>query len=142
MGIASQHFLANAVDSPSSATTEAQSGVGGFSGCDAITIIAELQGADDGTVDVFVQHSHDGVEWFDYVHFAQLGVGAAAVTYHYAPALNDSIVTIGSGTTPLLANGSVAGGHWMDFLRVVMVAAGSVDGPAEQTVRVHSVRKN
>jgi hypothetical protein len=110
----------------------------GFSGDKAVTFIADVIGATGGTLDVGVQHSPDGVTWYDYVHFSQLAAAAAAIVYHYSPALNDSITTIGkyvlapaSNTTITLANGSVAGGHWFDQLRCIFVpGAGTTVGAA------------
>lgn len=122
--------------SPGSAITVANSGVGGFSNYRAISFKAALLGATGGTLDVYVQHSADGTTYYDYVHFPQLAAAAAAVSYSYDPALNDSIVTVGSGTTPVLAAGSVAGGHWMDYLRILFVAGASTSVGAAQVVKV------
>jgi hypothetical protein len=112
--------------------------VTGLSGAKAITFIADLIGATGGTLDVGVQHSPDGVTWYDYWHVQQLAAAAAAVVWQYVPALNDSQTIVGkyvlapaSNTTIVLANGSVAGGHWFDQLRCIFVpGAGTTVGAA------------
>lgn len=126
----------NAGTSPASASTAAVAGCGGFAEYEAITFIATLTGATNGVLDVYIQHSPDGVTWYDYVHFTQLSSGASAVTYSIAPALNNVIATIGSGTSPALAAGVCAGGHWFDQLRVLYVAGASTSAGAVQVVKV------
>lgn len=128
-------------NSPSTAsTTTAVTGVQGFGKYSAIEIIATLTGATGGPLDVYVQKSVDGVNWYDYVHFTQVLAVAPAVTYSYVPALNDNIVAIGSGTTPVLAAGSASGGHWYDWLRVVFVSGAGTSAGAAQNIRVLAVR--
>lgn len=122
--------------SPSSATTVAATGVTGFALYDAITIVATVAGTTGGTLDVCVQHSPDGVTWYDYVHFPQALAAAASVIYAYPPVANDNIVVIGKDTTPLLAAGSAAGGVWFDRLRVLFVAGAGTSVGAVQSVNV------
>lgn len=139
MGLSSEISL-NAGSSPTAAAgTTAVTGVSGFGDCKAITIIATLTGGAGGVLDVYIQDSPDGVTWYDYVHFTQLTAGLAAATYAYAPALNDSLVTIGTGTSPALANGAVRGGHWYDRLRILYVPGSGV-AAAAQNIRVLAVR--
>ncbi len=126
--------------SPAAASTVANTAAGGFSRFQSLTFIATLAGGTGGTLDVYVQHSADNVTFYDYVHFAQLAAGAASVTYSYAPALNDTISTIGKNTTPVLAAGTAAGGHPFDFLRVLYVAGASTSAGAAQSVKVLGVR--
>lgn len=122
--------------SPTAAGTAANTAAGGFSVYKSVTFKATITGATGGTLDVYVQHSADNVVWDDYIHFPQAAAAAAAVSYSYDPALNDSIVTVGGGTTPALAAGSVAGGHPMDYLRVLYVAGASTSAGAAQSVKV------
>ena len=124
-----------AATSPSAAGTAANASAGGFSTYKSVTFKATLAGATGGTLDVYVQHSADGTTWYDYLHFPQLAASATAVSYSYDPALNDSIVTVGSGTSPVLAAGSVAGGAPMDYLRVLYVAGASTSAGAAQSVK-------
>ena len=126
----------NAGTSPVAAGTAAVAGVGGFSEYEAITIFATITGATGGALDVYVQHSPDGVTWYDFVHFAQASAAAPAVSYAVAPSLNNSIVAIGSGTTPALTAGGCAGGHWFDQLRVLYVAGSGTSAGAAQVVKV------
>lgn len=130
----------NAGTSPASASTAVVTGVSSFKNFDAITFIATIRGATGGTLDVYVQHSQDGTNWYDYIHFPQLTAAAAAVTYHYSPALNDVLTVIGSGTTPALAAGTCAGGHPFEYLRVLYVAGASTSAGAAQSISVMAVR--
>jgi hypothetical protein len=119
---------------------------GGYSKYEDITFLATLTGATGGTLDVYVQHSADGVDWYDYVHFSQLAPAAAAATYSYPPALNDNIVAVGKGTAgsagPLtLPPGTVAGGRCHDQLRTVFVAGASTSAGAAQVVNVLATRR-
>lgn len=128
--------------SPTTATgTVVTTPLTGFSGVTAMTFIADLIGCTGGSLDVGVQHSPDGVIWYDYVHFPQVAASAAEALYSYAPAMNDSIVTIGkyvlapaSNVTIVLANGSVAGGHWFDQLRCIFVPNATITAGAVQSV--------
>ena len=139
MGLSSEIVLFSG-NSPAGAATSAASAVAGFKDVDKITIIANLLGAAGGALDVYIQDSPDGVTWYDYVHYTQLASGASAISYAYSPnPFNDTIKTIGRGTSPVLAANSVRGGHWYDQLRVLFVAAGGA-AAAAQDIRVLAVR--
>jgi hypothetical protein len=143
VGVSKLVTLASAVLSPASATTVALDGVEGFGGCDEISILSNLRGSTGGTLDVYIQHSPDNVEYFDFLHYAQLAAGAPAALLHLSPPVSSSgIVTIGSGVSPVLAANSFAGGRWAEWLRVVFVAGGAVSGPQAQTIRVLGYRKH
>ncbi len=133
----------NAGTSPAAASTVAVAACGGFGTYDTLTFVATITGATGGALDVYIQHSPDGVTWYDYVHFTQASAAAGAVTYACNPALTNSIVTIGAPTTPAattptpaLAAGLCAGGAWFDQLRVVYVAGVSTSAGAAQVVKV------
>jgi hypothetical protein len=139
VGISSDIVLYSG-NSPAGAATQATTPVVGFKDCRAITIIANLLGAAGGALDVYIQDSPDGVDFYDYAHFTQLASGAAAVTYAYSPSpINDAIKAIGKNLTPALTANSVRGGHWYDQLRVLFVAAGGA-AAAAQNIRVLAVR--
>ena len=125
--------------SPGSAVHQLTTGVPGFAAFKTITIIATVQGGTGGTLDVVVEHSPDGgTNWYEYWHLVQLAAAAAAVTYTYDPALNDSAVQVGKNltTTTVLGSGSVAGGHWFDMMRVRYIAGASTSAGAEQNIAV------
>lgn len=125
--------------SPASAIHQLTTGVGGFADFKTITIVATVQGGTGGTLDVMIEHSPDGgTSWYEYWHLPQLAAAAAAVTYTYGPALNDSPVLVGKNltTTFVLGAGSVAGGHWFDMLRVRYVAGASTSAGAAQVIGV------
>jgi hypothetical protein len=90
-----------------------------------------------GTLDAYVQC---GASWTDWVHFAQVAASAAPVTYTYVPALNDSITTVGSGTSPALAAGTGAGGHPGGQVRLLFVAGSGTSASGAQVARVVGVR--
>src|ERR1700722_8289834 len=46
-----------------------------------VDVLATLQGATGGTLDIYVQVSGDDGIWRDAIHFAQLAAGAASITY-------------------------------------------------------------
>lgn len=109
---------------------------------ESLTIVAELVGATNGTLDVYVQDSPDGgTTWYDYAHFTQLAAGASAVKYSYVPSLNDQITTIGKGASPVLASGAVRGGKWFDSMRVFVVAGASTSVGAAITVTAYGFKR-
>jgi hypothetical protein len=113
----------------------------GYDAANYITIVAELVGITGGTLDVTIQDSPDGVVWYDYVHFAQLAAGAAAIKTSYTPALPNAIVTIGKSVdpatpVPVLAAASFRGGHPFRYLRSVAIAGAGASAGAAQTITV------
>src|SRR5690348_6986332 len=134
--------------SPNAASTVAQTPVIGLGRFDCIAIEVTLLGATGGTLDVYLQVSHDWNPilatgtFFDYVHFTQLAAGAAAISYRVDPALTNSITTVGKNTTPALAAGSVAGGFWGDAMRVLFVAGGGTSAGASQSITVIGKQRN
>ena len=128
--------------SPAGASTSATtSAIKGFGRYKAITILADLLGGTGGTLDVIVEHSPDGTDWYEYVHFTQLADGATIKTYSYAPGLNDTIVAVGKNltTTMILTSGNAAGGHWFDQMRIRYVTGSGNSAGAAQIVRVLAV---
>lgn len=130
-----------AVTSPAAASTVAQAPIAsGFERCDSLTINALIRGATGGTLDVYVQTSHDGgTTWVDLVHFPQLSAGAAAVRYvaHLSrAAVPTAPVVVGSGTSPVLAANTIANGSWGDDLRVLFVAGVSTSAGGAQSIEI------
>lgn len=106
-----------------------------------LEVIADLVGAAGGTLDVYLQTSHDGLRWNDYAHFAQLADGAAAVTKAFAVSRTGqqlSITTIGKDNTPALAANAVLGGEFGDELRVLCVAGAGTSAGATLTILVNA----
>lgn len=128
--------------SPASASTAVASGtIEGLDRFDWIAIEADLQGATGGTLDVYVQRKLGANLWRDWLHFAQLSAGAAAVKYSVQSGSDNDIYTVGGGTDAspgvALAADSFVGGHPGTELRVVFVAGTSTSAGAAQTVRVY-----
>lgn len=123
----------------------------GLARFDAIKIEASLVGHTGGTLDVYLQVSHNynpinpsepSVEWVDYCHFAQLAAGAAALTWNVDPALTNTIVAVGKNTTPALAAGVCAGGFWGDAMRVLFVAGAGSNAGTTQTIKIVGKQRN
>lgn len=88
---------------------------------DAGTIVAELVGATGGTLDIYLQQydASDGT-WYDYLHFAQLASGAAAIIKSIPitrTSQRTATVTIGKNNAPALALDTCIGGDFGDRLR-------------------------
>lgn len=139
--------------SPSSASTAVLSGLAaGLEGFDEVRIDADLVGATGGTLDVYVQRQValdaeiSGGVWVDWIHFPQLGAGAAAVRYSVSPGAGVAISPVGVGTdasagTPALAANTSVGGHPGSAVRVVCVAGVSTSAGATVKVYVTGIRK-
>lgn len=129
--------------SPASASTAAGSTVAGLDDFTTLVITGALVGATGGTLDVYLQTSHDaGTTWYDLVHFTQLAAGAAAVkrvqvlTRNAGSALTTSDITVGVGTTPALAANANAGGSWGDRIRALYVAGASTSAGAALVIDI------
>jgi hypothetical protein len=127
--------------SPASASTAVGGDVGGgFRDCQALTIVATLQGATGGALDVYLQTSFDGgTTWVDFAHFAQLAAAAAASTkVWHVTRLTDvgTFTAVGTGSTPALAVNTILGGAWGDTFRAVYVAGASTSAGAAQTIKL------
>ncbi len=115
------------------------SGLGDY---DDIRVDAMLIGATGGALDVYIQRNIGPNLWADWVHFAQLAAGAAAVRYSLMANLAGSttITTANAGTdaTPAvgLAAATFIGGHPGNTIRMVYVAGASTSAGAAVTVYV------
>lgn len=128
--------------SPAGASASAvTTGMTGFADFSAITIVATITGGTGGTLDVMIEHSPDGTNWYEYCHLPQLSAGASATTYVYSPALNDQVVQVGKNltTTTTLAAANGAGGHWFDQLRVRYITGSGNSAGAAQNIKVACV---
>ena len=105
-------------------------------------IVAELVGATGGTLDVYVQTSHDGgVNWYDKIHFAQLADGAAAVIYRTSTSNAQNGATpqaVGKNLSPQLGNNVTLNGPASDRMRLLMVAGAGTSAGAKVIVKVTS----
>jgi hypothetical protein len=132
--------------SPATASTVVHSvQFGNLDDLESLTIIADIRGATGGTLDVYLQTTHDGgATWFDFAHTVQLTAGAAQVrrAWHVNRATPVTASTvIGTATTPALAADTIVGGSWGDALRIVFVAGASTTVGASQTIRLYGKRK-
>lgn len=87
------------------------------------TVDAALVGATGGALDVYLQRDVAGT-WVDWIHFAQLVPGAAAlrVTFDTDKVSESAVTAVGAGSSPALAAGDVACPHPGDKVRALFVA--------------------
>ena len=132
----------NEKTSPATATYAVSTPVTGLGVFTAITIYADLLGATGGTLDIALETSPDGVNWYEYVRFANTAAAAAAKSFTYDPVLDGAIVNVGKNltTTFVLAASTARGGHWGDQMRVRMVANASTTAGAVQSIKIEGVR--
>lgn len=131
--------------SPAAASTVAST-VGLVTGLDQFdwfTIDALLQGGTGGTLDVYLQRFVASLnEWRDWIHFAQLASGASAVRYVLDSSWGQSgIVTVGQGTSPVIAVATQANLHPGQKARLLFTAGASTSAGAVQKVVLTGWRK-
>jgi hypothetical protein len=124
----------------SAGTTVAAGPVTGLGLFYSLSIVATLQGGTGGTLDLWLQYSPDaGTTWVDYAHWPQLAAGATATTRVWNVSKHGqqtTLTTVGLGTSPALAAGSILGGDWGDRLRVVQTAGIGTSAGAAQTILI------
>lgn len=130
--------------SPSSATTAVIGNfVGGLQIYDSLQIIAIIQGATGGTLDLYLQSSVDGSTWYDYAHYAQLAAAAASTTRTITVSRAQQQLTataIGSNTSPALAANTFLGGDFGSRIRLLAVAGAGTSAGAVQTIKIAATR--
>ena len=128
--------------SPAAASTAVGSVIAGLGDYPFLRVDAALVGATGGTLDVYLQRQIKPGFWADWLHFAQLASGAAAVNYSViaAHALSTTVTTSNRGTTAApgvsLAAGTFLGGHPGDVIRAVYVAGASTSAGAAITIDI------
>lgn len=130
--------------SPAAASTVATAPVP-LTKYDELTVIAELQGATGGTLDVYIQETYDvdpstgdalaTATYYDVAHFEQLAGGAAAVVKRVATQRDSTEQTIGKNLTPALSAGKFVGSPWGPLVRLCLVAGASTSAGAPVTVK-------
>lgn len=124
--------------SPAAPGTAAGQSAAGFGEADSLTIVATLQGATGGPLDVYLQTSYDGgTTWVDFCHFPQLAAAAASSVriWHVTRNLaQTTLTTVGSGTSPAIAANAIVGGCWGNHLRLLFVAGALTSAGAVQTI--------
>lgn len=129
--------------SPAAASTAVGTVLSGLGDYPLLRVDAELVGAAGGTLDVYLQRLIKPGVWTDWLHFAQLAAGAAAVRYSVI-AGHGLLTTIGtsnrgSDATPAvaLAAATFAGGHPGDVVRAVYVAGTSTSAGAAVVIDIN-----
>ncbi len=110
-----------------------------LAGYSSMRIEATLQGAQGGTLDVYLQVSYDnGASWSDYCHFATLAAGAAAVTYgaSVTRGAGSLLAVLGKNLAPILAANMCRDGEWGGRARLLFVAGPGTSAGTEQVVRL------
>lgn len=128
-------------NSPSSAGTfVGQTVLGGFSVYDTITAFATLTGGTGGSLDVVIEGSFDGINFFERVRFKS--VPAATTDVQSATVvIGDKVTQIGKSSlsspgSNILGAGVVAHGHWGEFLRLKFIAGVGTSAGALQEVQL------
>ncbi len=124
--------------SPAAASTAVLATCMGMGHFERIKIEASLLGATGGTLDVYLQWTPNGSDWFDYAHFAQLASGASAIKYSCDSAFGavTTPTVIGSGTSPALAVATCLGGGFGIGMRAICVAGVSTSAGAVNTINL------
>lgn len=126
--------------SPSAPGTVVGAQVSGLGDYPLIRVDAELVGATGGALDVYLQRLIKPGVWTDWLHFAQLAAGAAAVRYSVlgGHGFSTTITTSnrGSNAAPAvaLAAATFLGGHPGDVVRAVYVAGGGTSAGAQLSI--------
>lgn len=136
--------------SPASATTSIGATVEGLADYHSLLVMASIQGATGGTLDIVLQVSPDAEtvssgtrRWVDKIRYPQLAASAAATTRIVGLSRGE-----GSGATPLVGAfhtttttaigvNSVNLGDFGRAMRVIYIAGASTSAGAEQTIEVY-----
>ncbi len=125
---------------PGSVVVGTVSGLGRFF---AVTLTWTALGATGGTTSVFAQYLDGAGNWVDLARFGDVAAGAGATTYSISvnkrPSATAS-VTVGTGTTPVIAANTVASQDFGDTIRIIAVANASTTAGALQTIGVLASR--
>lgn len=129
--------------SPASATYSRSTPVTGFAQFEWVQIIATVQGATGGVLDIVIETSADGSTWLELFRTVQLAAGATSATYTVDPTPDGIVTARGKNltTTFVIAAGSCVGGMWLDRMRVRMVAGAGTSAGAVQSVSVVGLRQ-
>lgn len=125
--------------SPAAAGAATTTTIPGMGNAYCYAFLAELRGATGGVLDVVMEHSSDGTDWYEFGHWAQL-TAAVAVTDQYISKViassTASVVGKNLTTTMTLAAGSIVSPPYFDLWRVRYVAGASTSAGAVQAIRV------
>lgn len=129
--------------SPSAAGTTVGVSQVGLDTFEKAVVLAVVQGATGGTLDVYLQSTPDGgTTWYDVCHYTQLAAAGAQVAWFVSLTRGETFnatapvsVNKASGTPTLAANTVVPHGLG-NGLRVVYVAGAATSAGAAQTILV------
>ncbi|GAC1576963.1 MAG: hypothetical protein NVS3B7_10080 [Candidatus Elarobacter sp.] len=107
---------------------------------ESMSVLAILQGATGGTLDVYLQMNHDGngTAWTDIAHWPQQSAAAASTTFVWNTSRWNQAAGAGStatGDASLAANTFIQG-EWGDRLRVKVVAGAGTTAGATATIKI------
>jgi hypothetical protein len=126
--------------SPAAAGYAVSTAATGFMKYNTLTFIGALAGATGGTLDVIVETSADGTDWYEVIRFTQLASGGAAAVsrFNLSPTGGAATVVVGKNltTTTGMVSGTSVNGQWFDQLRVRYIAGTSTSAGAVQKVTV------
>ncbi len=127
--------------SPSAASTVAETPLTNLGIFRSGFLLATIQGATGGTLDVYLQVTPDGgTTWMDWVHFPQKTAGAGATSYGLSISQTTgelnvaTVTTVGTGLQPALGAGDYHGGAFGDQIRALAVAGSSTSAGSLQNL--------
>jgi hypothetical protein len=111
---------------------------------ESVMIVATLQGATGGALDVYLQvrtknQDSQPDEWVDYAHFAQIAAAAGATTKLWSvtrAAQVTTAATVGKNASPALAANTILGGEFGSEMRALFVAGSGTSAGAAQIIDV------
>lgn len=126
-------------NSPSTATTAAQTAVTGLDVYHSCWIVSYIRGGTGGTLDVYIQSSFDGgTTWVDHAHYTQLAAGGSLVAWSHnvsGPTGGTAPTSVNTVSgTPTLAANTVVQGTLGNALRVVFVSGSGTSAGAAQAI--------
>lgn len=117
----------------------------GFGTCQAFKFLAAIKGGVGGTLDIIVEHSPDGIDWYEMIHFPQLAAGAPVIRYDLPRYLSSDggIIPVGKNltTTTILPVNTAVNPPYFDQFRVRYIAgAGTTAGSIRQSIIIVGYR--
>jgi hypothetical protein len=126
----------------STTTLDTSNALSGLHVFDSMLIVASLVGVTGGTLNVRLQvasGSETTPTWVDYLSYAQLADGAAALTVAYSVSRQAQLLTataVAVGDVPALAAGTILGGDFGERMRIVTTTGSGVTLGANITIRL------
>jgi hypothetical protein len=109
----------------------------------SLRFFAELTGATGGSLQVTIESSADGSNWYEYLSWPSITSGAGLAYYSASTSLSagtSSILAVGKGSVSAIAANKVVGGAHGSMLRLLMTAGSGTTVGAPVLVRISAQR--